>query len=85
MIQCGRGLCLAAESSQKHGVLRQIGAQNLDGHSAGEPGVIAQMHLGHSAATDEVTDFVALTQNAGGITHVSSPFIILTIIVPHLA
>ncbi len=60
MVQGSGGLCLAAEASDERGVGGVVGAKNLDGHSPGQAGVVAQMYLRHSSATNEITDLVTV-------------------------
>ncbi len=41
-------------------VVGEARLQQLDGHLAPEPGVVAEVHGGHAATTDDVTDLVAV-------------------------
>src|SRR5665811_1192118 len=50
------------DRGQERRVTGQVGAQDLDGHGAAEPGVMTGVYLGHSAATDELTDLVTPAQ-----------------------
>src|SRR5690606_19023844 len=50
---------LTAEPGLEGGVAGEVGAQDLDGDRASEPGVVADVHLGHAAASDELADLVA--------------------------
>src|SRR6185312_8786035 len=62
VVQPRRGLGLAAEAGQERRVAGEVGAQHLDRHGASEPGVMAGMDLGHSAAADQPTDLVSPAQ-----------------------
>ena len=69
VVQRGRGLRLAAEPGLERGVAGQVGAQDLDGHGATEPGVVADVHLGHAAAADELADLVPAGEDPGSVVH----------------
>src|SRR5680860_1256009 len=52
---------------------REVGAQQLDGHLPPEAGVATPVDLGHPAASQEVTDLVAVGEHARARLHQPSP------------
>ena len=69
VVQRGRGLRLAPEPGLERGVARQVGAQQLDGDDAAEPGVAPDVDLGHAAAAEQLADLVAVAQHVGPVVH----------------
>ena len=65
MVQPGGRLGLAPEAHEEVGVAGEVGSQHLDRDLSPEPGVVAQVDVGHAAAPDELTDLVASPQDAG--------------------
>jgi hypothetical protein len=65
-------------------VSRQVGAQHLDGDGAAEPGVAADMDLGHAASPEQGAHLVASAQQAGGVAHVvpSLSYVVLVVMGP---
>ena len=70
MVQGRGGLGLAAEPLVELRVPGQVGAQHLDRDAAAEAGVVADVDLGHPAATEQLAHLVASAQQAGGVAHV---------------
>ena len=64
MVQPGHGLGLAPKACLHHGIARHFGAQQLDGHLAPQDLVDAQVHVGHAAASNELTHDVAAVENS---------------------
>ncbi len=62
VVQRGGGLRLAAEPGLERRVPRQVGAQHLDRDGAAQPGVAAEVHLGHAATAEQLADLVAAAQ-----------------------
>jgi hypothetical protein len=59
VVQASGGLRLAPKARLEAGVTRKVCAQNLDGNGATKPGVVADVNLGHSTATNEVPHLVS--------------------------
>src|SRR5690606_10637941 len=69
VVQRGGGLRLAPEPGEEGRVAGKVGTQHLDRHRATEAGVVADVHLGHTAAADQLTDLVAAGEYAGRVVH----------------
>ena len=69
VVEGRRRLGLAAEARVEGRVLREVGAQQLDGDGTGEPGVVADVDLGHAAASDQLPDLVAPRQHARDVVY----------------
>jgi hypothetical protein len=66
------GLGLPPESTEEHRVTRQVGAQQLDGHRPGQPGIESSVDIGHAPATDDLTDLVSSAKETSSA-HESPP------------
>ena len=66
VVQPGSRLRLAAEPGEEVRVPGEVGAQHLDRDRATQTGVMAEVHLGHAAAADELGDLVAAAEQTGG-------------------
>ena len=69
MVEPGRRLGLAPEAHEEVLVSGEVGSQDLDGDLTPETRVVTQVHVGHAAAADEVTDLVASAENPGVAAH----------------
>ena len=65
--QAAGRLGLPPEPGQEVGIPGQVRAQQLDGHRAPQPSVVAAVYLGHPTATDELADLVATAEQTGGV------------------
>jgi hypothetical protein len=63
------GLRLLAEAGAEGRIVGEGGLQQLDRDSAAQPGIHADMHVGHAAATEELTDLVAAGEQADVCRH----------------
>ena len=65
MIEGGCRLGLASKPSLEGRVPSKVWAQDLDRNASTEPEILALMNLGHSAASDDVADLIAVAQHSG--------------------
>ena len=73
MLQRRNRLGLALETLPGFGIIRKTGGQDLDRHSAVEPGVAGAVHLSHSASTERSQDFVRSELRSSGEAHLCGP------------
>ena len=50
MRERGDGLSLALEAGERHGIVGQLGGEDLDGHVAGELGIAGAVNLADAPA-----------------------------------
>ena len=67
VVEAGRRLGLSPEPGLEHRVAGEVGAQQLDGDHPTEPGVPAEVDLGHATAPEEVPHLVAVAQDTGAL------------------
>ena len=76
VVQRGGGLGLAAEPGLERRVAGQVRAQHLDGDGASQPGVMAEVDLGHAPASEQLADLVSTAQLRRHCGAHSSPFLL---------
>ncbi|MCY1223854.1 hypothetical protein D9M72_359940 [compost metagenome] len=67
MVQRGHGLGFALEPRLELWIPGKVRSQQLDGHCPAQPGVQAPVDVRHTAAADELTEFVPSVEDALGV------------------
>ena len=73
VVEASGGLRLAAEARLEAGVAGEVGTQDLDRDGAAKARVVADVHLGHAAAANEVADLIPAREDLRVVAHLLVP------------